>query len=288
MPTPCSRSRPSRASSVSASCCDSDAVGSSRTRIRARTASARAISTSCRRATLRPPTRARTGPISGMSSSATRASACGVQPTAIDQHAQPGRLAAQQDVLGHREVRRQRQLLVDQPDAQPVGLGRVADLDRPAVHLDRAGVGPHDAAQHLDQRRLPRAVLAQQGVDLAGPQVEIDPGQRHHAAVTAWSRRGATTAGRTSAGHHRIMTISDGSNTKSSEHGMHGVHGKQQGWLHVDRTMTGRTTDQNAESESHLSVYIRVHSVVQIFSLDRCFSDSRGQGPSRANRHWPW
>ena len=77
---------------------------------------------------------------------------------------------------------RQRQLLVDQPDAQPIGLGRVADLDRPAVHLDRAGVGPHDAAQHLDQRRLPRAVLAEQGVDLAGPQVEIDPGQRHHAA----------------------------------------------------------------------------------------------------------
>ena len=45
------------------------------------------------------------------------------------------------------------------------------------------GVGPHDPAEHLDQRRLPRAVLAQERVDLAGPQVEIDPVQRHHAAV---------------------------------------------------------------------------------------------------------
>ncbi|MDR6353657.1 hypothetical protein Q3H58_000328 [Pseudomonas psychrotolerans] len=41
-----------------------------------------------------------------------------------------------------------------------------------------AGIGGHQAAEHLDQGRLAGAVLADQAVDLAGPQGQVDASQR--------------------------------------------------------------------------------------------------------------
>ena len=41
-----------------------------------------------------------------------------------------------------------------------------------AAHLDRPAVGPVDAREHLDERALPRPVLAHDRVHLADPQVE--------------------------------------------------------------------------------------------------------------------
>ena len=43
----------------------------------------------------------------------------------------------------------------------------LATLDRLAVPEDLAGIGLHDAVDHLDQRRLAGAVLAEQRVDFA-------------------------------------------------------------------------------------------------------------------------
>ena len=46
--------------------------------------------------------------------------------------------------------------------------------DRLAVEQDLAGVGPVQPGQDVHQRALAGAVLAEQGVDLAGAQVEVD------------------------------------------------------------------------------------------------------------------
>jgi len=94
------------------------------------------------------------------------------------QAAQAGGLAAHVDVLGHRQVRRQGQFLVDDADAESVGVGDAADVDRPVVDPDGPGVGGVDAAQDLDEGGFARPVLAQQGVDLSGEQLEAHVIQR--------------------------------------------------------------------------------------------------------------
>ena len=56
-------------------------------------------------------------------------------------------------------------------------LGR-RNVDLLAVHGDRAGVGPQDPGEDLDQRRLAGSVRAEQGVHLARPHRQIDGAQR--------------------------------------------------------------------------------------------------------------
>ena len=60
------------------------------------------------------------------------------------------------------------QLLVDDPDAGVLGLARSREPDRPAVETDLAFVLGDRAGQDLHERALARAVLAAEGVDLAG------------------------------------------------------------------------------------------------------------------------
>ena len=90
-------------------------------------------------------------------------------------------LAAEEDVLGGGEVRHQRQLLVDGADAEVVGLPRALDAHHAAVDLDRPRIPRHRAAQDLHQRRLARAVLAEQYVNFSLPNVEIDAVERDDA-----------------------------------------------------------------------------------------------------------
>ena len=95
--------------------------------------------------------------------------------------AQPGRLAAEIEVFRHRQVRQQVHLLIDRADAEPLGIGGIGRIDRRAVEPDLAGITRQDAGHHLDQGRLPGAVLAEEGMYLAGAQVEIDRIERPHA-----------------------------------------------------------------------------------------------------------
>ena len=64
---------------------------------------------------------------------------------------------------------------MDQADAGAVGVGHVPEIRRGPVDADLARVRPVDPAEHLDEGRLAGPVLAEQGVDLAGAQVEVDP-----------------------------------------------------------------------------------------------------------------
>src|SRR6266404_6126373 len=105
-----------------------------------------------------------------------------VDRVAID-HAEPRRRVGDENILGDREQRDQREFLMDDDDAERLGIVDVAEVPLLAVIDDAAvvvAVGI-DAAQHLHQRRLAGAVLAHQGMDLALPDGEIDVVQRLHA-----------------------------------------------------------------------------------------------------------
>ena len=78
------------------------------------------------------------------------------------------------DVFGDGERLEQRELLEHHADAERACLRRAVDDDRFAIPAYRAGVGPDDAVDDLDQRRFAGAVLAEHCVDLAGHDREID------------------------------------------------------------------------------------------------------------------
>ena len=59
-------------------------------------------------------------------------------------------------------------------DAARDRLGRVMDRDALAVDADLAGVGRDEPVEDVHQRRLARAVLAQEGVDLASSHGQRD------------------------------------------------------------------------------------------------------------------
>ena len=90
----------------------------------------------------------------------------------VDAAEGPAVLEAEGEVLDHREVGQERRLLVDRGHAQGPHPGRIGPLDRLAADRHRAGVGAHRAGHHPDQRALAGAVLADQRVHLAGPDVE--------------------------------------------------------------------------------------------------------------------
>ena len=97
--------------------------------------------------------------------------------------AEPGVLVAEEDVLGDRQHRHQRKLLVDDDDAEMLAVVDAFEMAILAAIDDRAviGAGRIDARQHLHQRRLAGAVLADHGMDLALLDAEVDVRQRFHA-----------------------------------------------------------------------------------------------------------
>ena len=86
---------------------------------------------------------------------------------------EPRRLPAEIEVLRHRQVLQQIDLLIDGRNARiDRRLGR-ARRDLGAAEADDAGVAREHAGHRLDQGGFPCAVLAEQRVNFAGPQGEI-------------------------------------------------------------------------------------------------------------------
>ena len=83
-------------------------------------------------------------------------------------------LAAEEHVLDHVAVVGQGEVLVDDLDAQPGRVLRAVDLHRAALEQDLAVVDRVDAGDALDQGRLARAVVPDEGHHLAGGDVEVD------------------------------------------------------------------------------------------------------------------
>src|SRR3569833_1355027 len=164
---PRSRSRRSRSSRCAESVSFSAAVGSSRISSFTSLDSALAISTNCCLPTPSWPTGVVGFSSRPTDSSRAAASSTGTGPT-------PTPLVAQEDVLRDRQVRHQRELLVDDHDADVLAVADAAELRDLAVEDDLAVIaaGRVDAGQDLHQRRLPGAVLAADGVDLTAPHRE--------------------------------------------------------------------------------------------------------------------
>jgi hypothetical protein len=84
-------------------------------------------------------------------------------------------LAAEQHILGDRQVRGERELLVDDGDPEALGRERAVDHDRLAVEPDLAArIGLVGPGQDLHQGRLAGPVLAHQGVNLARVDLQRD------------------------------------------------------------------------------------------------------------------
>src|SRR5690606_1981577 len=94
--------------------------------------------------------------------------------------ARAARLVAQHDVLPDREVRTEVDLLIDGGDAGPLRVGRRREDAAAPRDGDLTGVDGVDAGERLDERRLARAVLAHERVDLAGAQREVHTVEREH------------------------------------------------------------------------------------------------------------
>src|SRR5580704_6956163 len=93
----------------------------------------------------------------------------------------PHRQTPEIQVFGHGQVGDERELLVDEQDALLLGVERTGEGERLTLEDDLAGVRLQAAGQYLHERRLARAILTAEGVDLARTQVEADIFQRLHA-----------------------------------------------------------------------------------------------------------
>ena len=106
-----------------------------------------------------------------------------VRLLAVEEDAVGHRLLAEEDVLGDGEHRHEHEVLVDHADAAGDRVGRPVDRDGRAVEQDLALVRDGQPVQDVHEGRLAGAVLAEQGVDLAGPQVEADVVVGEHAGI---------------------------------------------------------------------------------------------------------
>ena len=85
-------------------------------------------------------------------------------------------LVVEEDVLGDRQVRAERQLLVDDDDALRLAVAQVVEVHGLVLEDDLAlvGAGRVDAGEHLHEGGLAGAVLAADRVDLAALDLERD------------------------------------------------------------------------------------------------------------------
>ena len=91
-------------------------------------------------------------------------------------------LAAQHEILQHRHVRHQSEVLVDHAQPQLVRLARMADRDLAAVEQHLALVGGVVAHRALHQRALAGTVLAQQRMEGTSTDLHRDVVERRHGA----------------------------------------------------------------------------------------------------------
>ena len=126
---------------------------------------------------------------------------------AVD-HAEALRRVADDDIVGDRKVRDERQFLEDANDAGIVGSRRRSEGYLLAVEYHLALVRLDDARHDLDERRFAGAVLAEDAVDLPGIDGQLSAIERAHAAITL--RDALHPEKRTGPAHSFLPAHSDG------------------------------------------------------------------------------
>ena len=97
------------------------------------------------------------------------------------EEAAPRRLAAQEDVAGDVEMPGEIEFLMDENDAEPLGVLGAADVDGPAIEFEIAFIGSVKARENLHQSRFAGAVFADDRQHFAGLDVQINLLQCLHA-----------------------------------------------------------------------------------------------------------
>ena len=129
---------------------------------------------------------------------------------ALERREPLGRLVAEEEVAADAHQRHHRQVLVDRRDADVERVAGRVEADRLAVDGERPLVGRVDAGQHLDQRRLAGAVVAEEAVDLPGADLErdvLDGDDRAEVLrdVARLEQRGGVRGGRSGCGLHLLL-----------------------------------------------------------------------------------
>ncbi len=166
-----------RSNSFRTSPCCSGSVGSSRKSTRGLVASARAISTMWRCASESSATRLLIGMRSSSVATRARSRSASTPP--------PGpaeRRRRKLKIFQNRQIGRQSRMLIDNRDAVLPHLTRIGRFDVFAAVVDGAGIGPQHACGNADQRRFPGAVFADDGMNLAGHDEDVDAFERLHRA----------------------------------------------------------------------------------------------------------
>src|SRR5690606_34359664 len=92
-------------------------------------------------------------------------------------------LAAEEDIGRHRQVRRDARILVERLHTRLQRVMRRLPDPAHAVEIDLAAVRLMRPGQHLDQRRLARAIVANEADHFSGAQGEVDIVERHDTAI---------------------------------------------------------------------------------------------------------
>ena len=116
---------------------------------------------------------------------------------ATDVQPEPGLVEPEQDVLGDRLRGDQREVLMDHPEPGRDRVARRTEGDGRPVEQDLAGIRPVEPGQDVHQGALAGAVLAEQCVDLARAQVEVN------LVVGDDAGKGLDDAARLERGHRR-------------------------------------------------------------------------------------
>lgn len=104
-----------------------------------------------------------------------------VERREVDEPQAP-RLAAQPNVLGHRQVRDRAQLLLHNGDAGVEGIAGMMKFAALAMDKNVAAIGLNKAHQNAEKGGFTRAVAAAQGMDGPAPQAKLCIFKRHDRA----------------------------------------------------------------------------------------------------------
>jgi hypothetical protein len=108
----------------------------------------------------------------------------GVELFPIDEGAGATRIgAAHEDVFGHGKGRDDVEFLVDEAQAEAMGLIGAVDMDRIAIEADIGAVGGGDAGQDFDEGGFAGAVFAHQSVNFTRRDVEVHTPKGRDAAI---------------------------------------------------------------------------------------------------------
>ncbi len=177
----------------------------------------------------------------------------------------PADLVPEHDVLGHGQVVAEVDLLVHGADAGVLRLGGTRERAFGPVDHDLSSIDRVDPGQRLDERGLPGAVLAHQGVHLAGEEPEVDAVERLDPGKAEGDPRHRDDRG-------DVLLV--GRNRRAVSNGHH------RPFVRTGTTRTGRLNCARGAAHGHAPGAVRIRSGQYCRSGSAAFACSWSNAPS--------